>query len=98
MNVELQVWWMPQVPGKAFEYAVGTIETAETLTDALARYDLFQLHNNIKPDYCNAGGIQWRHPEGTDGKWWDLDPDCCEELDEFMKYSESREDSLHVCE
>ena len=24
----------------------------------LADYDLFQFDNNIKPDYCNAGGLE----------------------------------------
>jgi len=86
MSAELQVWWIPQIPGKPFEYSVGTIEAAEMLTHALARYDLFQLHNNIKPDFSNAGGIRWTHPIGTDGEWWDLDPDCSDDVDEFLKW------------
>ena len=39
----------------------------------LANYDLFQFENNIKPDYCNAGGLEefngkdWLEWEDEDG-------------------------------
>ncbi|MBK7380618.1 MAG: hypothetical protein IPJ03_16805 [Ignavibacteriales bacterium] len=26
--------------------------------DCLAQYDLYQLKNKIKPDFCNAGGLE----------------------------------------
>lgn len=74
MNKEgdLKVWWIPQVPGKAFEVPVKSPEEAILIMDTLAQYDIFQLENNIKPDYCNAGGLNvfedgdwsnWYHPE-----------------------------------
>ncbi len=88
MATELQVWWIPQVPGQAFEYAVGTIETGETLMDALAKYDLFQLEHNIKPDYANVGGLRWRDPVGTDSEWWDLDPEEQLDVDEYLSYAD----------
>lgn len=70
---KLQVWWIPQIPGNPFLVDVPDLDTAILLCDALANYDLFQFDNNIKPDYCNAGGIRAMHPTLTDGAWEDLD-------------------------
>ncbi len=39
---KMKVWWLPQVPGKAFEAPVETLEEASFLLDVLAAYDLFQ--------------------------------------------------------
>ncbi len=49
---------------KAFTYEVPDQETAELVVDILAQYDLFQFENRIKPDYCNAGGIQVWEDDG----------------------------------
>jgi hypothetical protein len=54
----LRVWWIPQVPGKQFLVDVRNFEQAKLLLNVLADYDIFQLKNNVKPDYCNAGGLQ----------------------------------------
>ena len=35
--------------------------------DLLAAYDMFQLQNNIKPNFCNTGGLQML----VDGEWED---------------------------
>jgi hypothetical protein len=77
MTKKLQVWWCPQVPMKAFIVDVATVEEGAKVMEVLANYDLFQLKNKIKPDYCNAGGLQqWeedRDGEGTPGwlDWYD---------------------------
>lgn len=63
----LKVWWIPQVPMKAFEVDVETLHEGVKLLDILANYDAFQFDNNIKPDYCNAGGISMLE----DGEWVD---------------------------
>ena len=68
---DLKVWWIPQVPGKAFKVSVPDLETGSLLIDTLGRYDLFQYEENIKPDYCNVGGLVWFHG----GEWEDLDLD-----------------------
>ncbi|MEA7581151.1 hypothetical protein ONJ87_28130, partial [Salmonella enterica subsp. enterica serovar Anatum] len=34
--------------------------------DALADYDAFQYDNNIKPDYCNANGLEMWDESLTD--------------------------------
>lgn len=79
---KLQIWWIPQVPGKPFEVPVKDVAEGVKILDVLAKYDLFQFKNNIKPDYCNAGGlclwdedadgegnpgwIDWEDEEGND--------------------------------
>ena len=69
----LRVWWCPQVPCNTFFVSVATKEEGERICEVLASYDMFQLVNRIKPDYCNTGGIQ----VFEDGEWLD-----CEDEDE----------------
>ena len=64
---DLKVWWIPQVPGKPFEVPVSSVDEARKLLDVLADYDAFQFKNNIKPDYCNAGGLVVYEIEHVDG-------------------------------
>lgn len=66
---KLRVWWIPQVPMKAFHVEVTSLEEAVKIMDVLAEYDMFQFENRVKPDYCNAGGLQM---------WYDKDDieDC----------------------
>lgn len=58
---DFKIWWIPQVPMKAFEVLVpdgpDPIKAAAWLLYALAKYDMFQYENNVKPDYSNAGGL-----------------------------------------
>lgn len=54
---DLQVWHIPQVPGKSFDVAVSTPAGGKRVMEILAAYDLFQLHHNVKPDYSNAQGL-----------------------------------------
>jgi hypothetical protein len=74
---DLQVWWVPQVPMKAFEVDVSSIAEAVKVMDVLADYDMFQFENKVKPDYCNAGGLRrWcadSDGEGNPGweDWYD---------------------------
>ena len=78
--VALRVWWCPQVPMEPFLLDVQSIEEGVRLCDTLGKYDAFQFENNIKPDYCNAGGLQWNHPEFTDGEWWDFEEEDFDEI------------------
>lgn len=85
----LKVWWIPQVPMKAFEVYLNSFTEAKVLLEALAAYDLFQLKNRIKPDYSNAGGVMlqddgeeytdWTDDEGREID--DLTMHECAELD-----------------
>lgn len=63
--LKLRVWWIPQVPMHPFRVKVDSVKEAKKILDVLAEYDKFQFENNIKPDYCNAGGLEvWE-----DGEW-----------------------------
>jgi hypothetical protein len=79
---DLRVWWIPQVPMKAFEVDVPDLLAAGILIDALGKYDAFQFAMHVKPDYCNAGGLvilredgeweDWESPDFDDfDTWWD---------------------------
>jgi len=62
---KLQVWWIPQVPMKAFTVDVNSVAEGVKIMDVLADYDSFQFENNVKPDYSNMGGIsQWSDDYG----------------------------------
>lgn len=74
---DLRVWWIPQIPGEPFTVPVKDIVEGVKVLDILASYDLFQLANNIKGDYCNAGGLQVFLDDAGDGK-----PGWCEWYDE----------------
>lgn len=91
---DLKVWWIPQIPGKPFEVPVASLVEAKLLLDTLAYYDQFQLDNNIKPDYCNAGGLKFfdendkQQGQGDswgewDGSWCDWEDDDGNGIDEF---------------
>lgn len=73
MNIkgDLRVWWIPQVPGTPFYVSVKTVDEAILLLNTLADYDCFQFENNIKPDYCNAGGLMvYDSEDGEDDNAW----------------------------
>lgn len=74
---ELRVWWVPQMPMKAFHVPVRDIREAHLILDALARYDTFQFENNIKPDYCNAGGLE----EFEGGEWLEWEDEDGNDID-----------------
>lgn len=76
---DLRVWWIPQVPGSPFIVYVDNLTEAALIMDTLARYDMFQLEQNIKPDFSNAGGLEIyeKDPESHTGfdwaDWYDED-------------------------
>lgn len=80
-NDALRVWWIPQIPSnKQFIVPVDTPAEAKKILDTLARYDLYQYENNIKPDYCNAGGLS----VFDDGEWTDwYDEESGESIDQW---------------
>ena len=70
----LRVWHIPQVPGTAFRVVVESPREAKKILDVLANYDAFQFEHNIKPDYCNAAGLEvYEDVEWTE--WYDKDGD-----------------------
>lgn len=84
---DLRVWWIPQVPMDPFYYSVPDVKSGRMLTDALARYDLFQLEHGVKPDYSNTGGLEvFRDGEWED--WEDEDGNTIEDLERLESYQE----------
>lgn len=85
---DLRVWWVPQLPMKPFHVPVANIIEAALVLEALATYDKFQLENNIKPDYCNAGGLtvfDTNDPtDGPEGSWVDWYSDEGNDLDYYL--------------
>jgi len=77
---KLRVWWIPQIPMKGFHVPVMTITEAMLILDTLARYDIFQYENKIKPDYSNAGGLEVLE----DGEWSEWYNDEGQDIDEVM--------------
>jgi hypothetical protein len=79
---KLRVWWIPQVPMRPFHVEVADIKEAKKMLDVLARYDAFQLENNIKPDYCNTGGLEC-FEDGEWCNWYSEDGYGIDEVNEF---------------
>lgn len=73
--MKLQVWHIPQIPGKPFTVPVSSVAEGVRVMDILANYDLFQYKNNIKGDYSNASGLSMFE----DGLWIDW---CNDETDD----------------
>lgn len=72
MKNEMRVWWIPQMPMEPFHVPVESIKEAKKILDVLAEYDLFQLRHNIKPDFCNAGGLEILDPAmGPEWEEWE---------------------------
>lgn len=80
----IRVWWIPQIPMKAFRVSVDSIEEGARLLEVLAQYDLFQYNERVKPDYSNAGGLTFYDAEDDD--WNDIDL----EDEEDVKYARTR--------
>jgi len=79
---KLRVWWIPQVPMRAFRVDVDSVDEGVKLMTVLADYDAFQYDNNIKPDYSNIGGLEMfdtqdttDSPEGSWCNWYDDETD-----------------------
>lgn len=95
---DLRVWHIPQVPMAAFHVEVASLEQAELVITTLARYDLFQLNQGVKPDYSNASGLEVYDATGAvDGNgagWVEWHhPDTGSEIGEWMQ--ERQDDMTH---
>jgi hypothetical protein len=76
---DLRIWWIPQIPGTAFEWRVADLAQAALILDAFAAYDDFQYAERVKGDYCNTGGLQIF--DGSD--WVDWEDEDGDEFDEW---------------
>jgi hypothetical protein len=98
----LKVWWIPQIPGKAFYVPVASVDEGVKLLNTLAQYDLFQFEHDIKPDYANAGGLlMFRpdlrcmdNPDDTDWTDWYYEDDAgnyFDDPDEYLALKQAQE-------
>jgi hypothetical protein len=79
---DLRVWWVPQIPMESFYTPVKNIDEAILILDTLAKYDIFQYESYIKPDYCNAGGLQI-YEDDEWCEWYDLESGM--DIDEYRE-------------
>lgn len=77
----LRVWWIPQVgmDGEPFRVDVADTDEAIKVMDLLGQYDAYQFESNIKPDYCNVGGLE----VFEDGEWIDWESDDGDTIDDI---------------
>ena len=83
---DLRIWWIPQVPMKAFYWPVQSVDEAVNLCNLLAEYDKFQFENRVKPDYCNVGGLMIFE----DGEWVDWCNDEYMDFNDYWKKTDER--------
>lgn len=85
---KLRVWWIPQIGiENIFYVSVNTPEDGKRLLDTLAAYDLFEFNNNVKPDYCNSGGLEMWDEDAQEWVDWCLETDneYFEDIDEYCE-------------
>lgn len=85
MKKRLRVAHIPQVPMKAFHVEVKNLEEAKLIINVLANYDLFQLENNIKPDYANATFIEEFDEEENEWVAWFDEEIGTDDIDEYFE-------------
>jgi len=97
---KLRVWHIPQVGHDAILYIpVETAEEGKKVMDILACYDLFQLENRIKPDYCNISGLQVFNEEKQEWEDWILETEdnYFDNVDEYFEDDEKCKCLLKSC-
>lgn len=72
----LKVWYIPQIPMKAFERIVPDLPTAKIVLEVLSKFSYFEFENRVKLDYADAGGIARMEA----GEWWDVDEEELESV------------------
>ena len=81
---DLRVWWVPQVPMKAFNIDVESLREGVKIMAVLGLYDIFQFENNIKPDYANGGGLIMFDSDGEWVDWYDEETGC-DDPEEYLE-------------
>lgn len=92
--MKYRIFWIPQVPMQPFHWAVDDPQQGKAILDLLADYDKFQFENHVKPDYCNAGGLQVLE-QGEWVDWCDEDGNSIDEMETlFVKDAREIIDSI----
>lgn len=97
MIQKMRVWWMPQVGANATIYVpVDSVEMAKRVMDLLAAYDCFQWNHNIKPDFCNTGGLQVFDEDAEEWEDWYYDDgeNYYEDVDEYIEEMSPDSDAI----
>lgn len=81
MPQQLRVWHIPQVPMKPFYVSVASVNEAILILTTLWDYDAFQYENKVKPDYCNASGLE----VFEDGEWCDWCDEDGNDIDDVIR-------------
>lgn len=85
-EVRLRVVHYPQIPCDPFYVDVKDLEDANRIMSLLAHYDLFQFHENIKPDYSNVTVLeQWDEEEGDWVDWSDEETGI-DDLEDYLRF------------
>jgi len=89
MSQKLKVWWIPQIqmPGKPFEVYVESVTEGARLLNILADYDSFQYQNNIKPDYCNTGGLMMLDDDNEWVDWYYEGSEYFDDPEEYLRWT-----------
>ena len=86
---KLRLWWIPQLGNcDSFYVPISTPEEGKKILDIWAADDAFQLQNKVKPDYCNAGGLQMFDESEKEWVDWRLDTED-DYFDDVKQYCES---------
>jgi hypothetical protein len=95
---KLRVWWIPQVPMEAFYIPVESPEEGQKVMNILATYDCFQYNHNVKPDYANAGGLQYFNEESNEWEDWCFEDDNSyyDDLDEYIEEQSDRAEEIEA--
>lgn len=79
----LRVWHNPQL-GRGtifYVYGIRDVKHALEVIETLSAYDLFQLENGIKPDFCNCSGLE----VFEDGSWEEYVSDDHEDISDIRR-------------
>lgn len=89
--MKYRIWWIPQIEYECTFYVpVNSPEEGLKMMSILGAYDLFQLKNNIKPDFSNTGGLE----VFEDGEWVDYYDEDGRDIDEHFEEDMNMQDFI----
>ena len=94
----MRVWWCPQIGTDTFYVPVHSVEEAKKVMDILAYYDCFLMNQEIRGDYCNAGGLEvWDDKEEEWCDWYFEDEiTYFDDVDEYIKVMSNESHALEA--
>ncbi|MGG1444982.1 hypothetical protein ABE354_23615 [Brevibacillus laterosporus] len=86
---KLRVSHFPQITCEPFTVEVDNLEQARLMYNTLADYDLFQLNNNIKPDYANSTIVERWDDEQQEWLMWFDEETGIDDINEYFEQNEN---------